>query len=344
MAQRVFSSQKMLDQQNQAQNSSGNFAKAEFVNLKPDPATGETVKHLRIIGFPIRYRQFTDKQPDKARRDAGDKTATKKVPFPDAHLNSNFTRIGTEGDPAYGECPWTRLGYIGSWRFAVNVLERQKDGTSVVKILEKGSSIFKNFMEWETNNRESNIDNPDDDPLCVMLGGAVAHDVKIKARANPNNKFGGVDYVISVAPRKSQITEEEIELLRSVGQPKDDELAAERARYEADRKDDPQLPEWQDWYLYGYNLSAIFKPTPIKTEGVPATPVAEATDILELSVEDVATPVDTPKPANAPRSSRTKTTASAPAAPADAELANPFEDETPGDLLVVDSDDEESDW
>lgn len=310
MAQRVYSSQKMLDEKNaQAQNTNTEFAKAEFVNLKPDPATGETVRHLRIVGCPIRFRQFTDKK-----RKEGEKGVTYKSPFPDAHLNKNFTRIGTEGDPAYGECPWTKLGYVGSWRYAVNVLERQKDGTSVVKILEKGAMIFNKFMEYETNNRELNTDNPDDEPLCVMLGGSVAHDVKIKAKANPQT-LGGVDYIVSINPKPSKLTDEEIELLKSVGVPKDDEIANERAHYETDRKNDPQLPEWEDWYLFGYNISNIFKPTPLKTDASGASSsVVESTDSSELIIDEpevTTTPV------------KTKTAK----AKASTELANPFDEE-----------------
>lgn len=326
MAQRVYSSQRMLDEKNaQAQNSNSGFAKAEFVNLKPDPATGETVRYLRIIGCPIRFRQFTDKK-----RKEGEKGVTYKVPFPDAHLNSNFTRIGTEGDPAYGECPWTKLGYVGSWRYAVNVLERQKDGTSVVKILEKGGMIFNKLMEYETNNRELNIENPDDEPACVMLGGSVAHDVKIKAKSNPQ-ALGGVEYVVSVNPKPSKVTDEEIELLKSVGAPKDEEIANERARYELDRKDDPQLPEWEDWYLFGYNISNIFKPTPLKTEasGAPDS-VAESTDSNELLIDEpeaVATPA--PKAKAAPKAKVAAT-----------ELANPFEEDSA--VAVAESD--EPDW
>jgi len=331
MARRVYSSQKMLEEKaNQAQNSNSGFAKAEFVNLKPDPATGETVKNLRIIGFPLRFRQFNDKKPDWDRRNRGEKGATRKETFPDAHLNSNFTRIGTENDPAYGECPWTKLGYVGSWRFAVNVLERQKDGTSIVKILEKGGSIFNKFAEYETNNRESNSENPDDDALCVMLGGAVAHDVKIKAKANPS-VIGGVEYTVSVAPRKSQVTDEEIELLRALGTPKEDELANERAKFEEDRKDDTQLPEWEDWYLFGYNVAQIFKPTPLKTEASASTApssVVEATDVEELVLDDTEAPT--------PAAKAPVKTAKAPAA----ELANPFDDED--GTVAVDGD--EPDW
>lgn len=327
MAQRVYSSQKMLDEKNaQAQNSNNGFAKAEFVNLKPDPATGETVRYLRIIGCPIRFRQFTDKK-----RKEGEKGVTYKVPFPDAHLNPNFTRIGTEGDPAYGECPWTKLGYVGSWRYAVNVLERQKDGTSVVKILEKGGMIFNKLMEYETNNRELNTENPDDEPTCVMLGGSIAHDVKIKAKSNPQ-ALGGVEYVVSVNPKPSKVTDEEIELLKSVGVPKDEEIANERARYELDRKNDPQLPEWEDWYLFGYNISNIFKPTPLKTEASSSAPeaVTESTDSNELLIDEpeaVATP--TPK---AKTAQKAKTAA--------AELVNPFDEDSA--VAVTESD--EPDW
>ena len=320
MAQRIYSSQKATDEKANQSSSNSNFAKAEFVNLKPDPATGETVKNLRIIGCFIRFRQFNARKPDMARRAQGDKTATKPVAFPDANINKSYTRIGTEDDPAFGECPWTKLGYMGTWRFAVNVLERQKEGGSVVKILEKGGSIFNKFMEWETNNREVNNDSPDEEPLCVMLGGAVAHDVRIKAKHNPS-VIGNVEYTVSVAPRPSKVTPEEIELLKAAGMPKEEEIANERALYEADRVNDPQLPEWEDWFLYGYNLSQIFKPTPLRTESDGgANASTEETDVAELEL-DAVEPVAV-EPAKPATTSKTK---KAPAAP-EAELANPFDD------------------
>lgn len=330
MAQRLYSSQKTLDQKEAQAQKTGGFAKAEFVNLKPDAAKGETVRYLRIIGFPIRFRQFTDKK-----RKEGEKNVTYKVPFPDADLNSNFTRIGTENDPAYGECPWTKLGYVGSWRFAVNVLERQGDGTSVVKILEKGGMIFNEFMKYETNNRETNTENPDDDPQCVMLGGAVAHDVKIKAKVNAQ-ALGGVEYVVSVSPKVSKLTDEEIELLRAVGAPKDEEIAQEKALFELDRKDDPQLPEWEDWYLFGYNISNIFKPTPIKTHSSGDSSAVESTDSNELLIEEEPpATVAVTKPATAKTSKGAK-----------AEPANPFNDDEADSAVAVAVavDGEELDW
>jgi hypothetical protein len=343
MAQRMYSSQKMLEektaQANKPQSQGNGFAKAEFVDLKPDVATGETVRYLRIIGCPIQFRQFTDKKPDWDRRNAGEKGATKKVAFPDAHLNSKYTRIGTEGDASYGECPWQKLGYIGSWRYAVNVLERQADGTSVVKILEKGAMIFNKLMEYETTNRETNDENPNDEPQCVMLGGAVAHDIKIKAKANPNNAMGGVDYVISVNPKKTQVTDEEIAMLKALGCPTDEEIANERATYEKDRKEDTQLPEWDDWYLYGYNIANIFKPTPIKTGDGSATAApaakAESTHSDELVIDEAPEPV-----AAAPKAAKAAKTPKA----APAELANPFDEDSDSSVAVAEEADGDPDW
>jgi hypothetical protein len=332
MAQRLYSVTNYLNEQDNQTKNRGN--KAEFVNLKPDAATGETVCNLRIIGFPIRFRQFSNRKPDMEKRAQGDKGATKQVPFPDAHLTTNaYTRIGTDNDPAYGECPWQKMGYIGSDRFAVNVLERKKDGTSVVKILEKGKMIFEKFMEYEASNREINTDNPDEDPLCVMLGGPVAHDVKIKAKSNPK-ALGGVDYVVSINPRPSVVTEEEIEMLRAVGTPKTEDLDAERAAFDKIRKGDPQLPEWQDWYLYGYNVSNIFKHTPVRTEaaGTSAPAVAaESTDSDELVLDD-----EEPAPVATTKAKSKKT------APAQ-ELSNPFnEDDEEAELVAAGGDD--PDW
>ena len=138
--------------------------------------------------------------------------------------------------------------------------------------------------------------------------------------------------VVSVNPKPSKVTDEEIELLKSVGVPKDEEIANERARYELDRKNDPQLPEWEDWYLFGYNISNIFKPTPLKTEASSSAPeaVTESTDSNELLIDEpeaVATP--TPK---AKTAQKAKTAA--------AELVNPFDEDSA--VAVTESD--EPDW
>jgi hypothetical protein len=203
-------------------------------------------------------------------------------------------------------------------------------------LLEKGKMIFEKFMEYEASNREVNLENPDEDPVCVMLGGPVAHDVKIKAKANPN-ALGGVDYVVSINPRPSVITEEEIELLRSVGTPKPEDLEAELKAFELSKKSDPQLPEWNDWYLYGYNVSNIFKHTPVKTEAAntaaPAT-TAEATSSDELVIDD-----EEPAPVATPAKAKTTKKAAAP----EPEIANPFQDDDSEELASVGTG-EDPDW
>jgi len=343
MATRIISSKQILDNKNNSNNS--NFAKAEFVNLKPDQSTGETTVLVRLIGTYIRFRQFGNKK-----RDPNDPKKSYQVPFPDAHLNKAMTRIGTENDPAYGECPWTKLGYIGSTRYAINVLERQPDGSSVVKILEKGGSVFNKLAEWEQNNREENLDNPDEEPLCVMLGGPVAHDVKIKAIRNPN-ALGGVEYKVSVTKKKTAVTEEEIEMLKSIYTPKPEELEAEREAWEKAREENPelQLPEWQDWFMYGYNLGNIFKPTPVRTEEAQtAQPTTNATE-LEVGGEDdeEETPAPAaPKATNGKAKSSASTSSRKAAAPVEDEDDNPFEDGGTAVAVAANDDDgdPEPDW
>ena len=67
-----------------------------------------------------------------------------------------------------------------------------------------------------------------------------------------------------------------VELLRKAGEPSADDLVNERKNYEQDKKSDPSLPDWEDFFAYGFNLSQIFKFTVPKnstqTEKVVATP------------------------------------------------------------------------
>jgi hypothetical protein len=79
-----------------------------------------------------------------------------------------------------------------------------------------------------------------------------------------------------------------VDLLRKAGEPSADDLVKERLSYEADRKSDPLMPEWEDFYTYGYPLDKIFKFDPIRGE--------ESTEVISVPtkpvvIEEVIEPV-----------------------------------------------------
>lgn len=263
-----------------------------MVSLKPEAASGKTIKKLRLIGYPIEYREAT---PYK--RDA-DKN---RVPcaFPDAAVNKSFTRIC---DDDLDKDIWNQMGYVTTKRFAINVIDRE-DGK--VKILAKGISIFKQFAEAEQSNAEENIQQIEDgdELLWTQSGGAYAADVKITAQTNPK-ALGGVDYTVFFVNKANYITEEEIEKLRAVGCPTPAEMEALKAAY----PDDPE------WFFYGHKLENIFKPSVLRTpaaESGATTPTEEMsipvddddeddTEAVE-EVEEVAPSTEAPKAPKAPK-------------------------------------------
>jgi hypothetical protein len=76
-----------------------------------------------------------------------------------------------------------------------------------------------------------------------------------------------------------------IELLRKAGEPSTEDLVAERVNYNNDREDDPNMPEWEDFFTYGYPLTKIFKFT------VPKNADAE----VSSNSYKVSPPVEAPK-------------------------------------------------
>lgn len=204
-------------------------------------------RKLRLIGFPIMFMEYNDKKR------TGDKDKTIRVPFSDADVNRKITRIGHENPQ---ECPWKAQGYIGSRKFAIRCLEEQEDGTWVPKILCKGPAVFNEFATWEQGRVEE-----DEEGLSSFLGGINAPTVRVQATKD-SSKLGGVDYKVFVGSKDMPITEEIIEQLRAIQEPSADELNALRAEYEAEREEDPTLPEWHDFYELGFNLKRIFKYTP----------------------------------------------------------------------------------
>lgn len=226
--------------------------------------TPKVVRKLRLIGWPLEFIEYSDKK-----RVSKDKT--EQVAFPDAARNKKITRIGHE-DPS--QCPWKAMGYIGTRKYAQRVLEEQEDGSWAPKILCKGSSVFKEFAVWELGRSEEN-----DDTISTFLGGKSAPAVKIHAVFDPK-KLGQVDYTVTVGPKDMVLTEEMINQLRAVYEPKPEELEKMRAEYEAEREEDPNMPEWEDWWVYSYDIDKIFRHTPIVEETEEESSVSESTPMV----------------------------------------------------------------
>ena len=234
--------------------------------------TPKVVRRLKLVGDPIMFKEFTDKvYVPNPQNDPAIKGKTMRVAFPDADVNKSFTRIGHDDE---SECPWAKMGYIFTFQFAQNCLERQEDGSWEVKVLKKGKSIFKAIAKEQEFRRQNAED--DDDGSSAHFGTRTSPCVRIIAEATGKEGPQSVEYTVSFDPKLTTISDDMVELLRKAGEPSADDLVNERKNYEQDKKSDPSLPDWEDFFAYGFNLSQIFKFTVPKnstqTEKVVATP------------------------------------------------------------------------
>jgi hypothetical protein len=174
------------------------------------------------------------------------------------------------------------MGYIGTTQYAQNVLEKQEDGTWAPKILKKGKSIFNRIAEQTIQNYE---DNENEDGDGRHYGTRNSPCVKITATATGQPAPLSVDYTLYFEGKPTYITDEMIELLRKAGEPSTEDLVAERVNYNNDREDDPNMPEWEDFFTYGFPLLKIFKFT------VPKNADSE----VSSNSYKVSAPVEAPK-------------------------------------------------
>jgi hypothetical protein len=318
----------------QAQSSNGkNFPKLSeiLVNLsvKNLPVNGEKTVRLRLIGDPISFKEYNDKKwVPNPNRDPELKGKSEKVPFPDAHLTKSLTRIGHDDED---QCPWKALGYIGSTKYAQNVLEYDAETkTWVPKILCKGSSIFDDIVAWQTGRIEEKNDlisqgeEEEAETLVTHLGTSNSPCVRIKA-IKKGEMTNQVEYEVTFESKNTKLTDEMIELLRAAGEPSAEQMAKERAIYEEDREADPALPEWEDVFAYGYDLMKIFKHTPIKQDAAAAAAPEETTPASSLDMSSAENDDDAEEetPAPAPKSKAGKAKAAAAPEPE----SNPFDGE-----------------
>ncbi len=256
--------------------------------------TPKVVRKLRLIGPSSEITEIQDKKAYYVEGPDGKKIRkTEKVPFPDAHKNASPTRIGHDDKD---QCPWRKMGYVGTTRFVQRCLEEQEDGTWVHKILVKGPAVFDNFFNWEQSRREEG-----DPDISTFLGGDNAPMVRITAVAD-SSKLGGVDYTIGINSKDMPLTEEHINLLRVVREPSADDLNAFRKEWNADREHDKEMPEWRDYFEFGHDMRRIFKftppiedtPTPVlssnsedETEEEETTSTESSSEADDFTVEDL---------------------------------------------------------
>jgi len=251
-----------------------------LVNLSVKDAP-KVVRRLKLIGDPISFIEYTDKvYVPNPNNDPSLRGKTQRVPFPDADLNKSFVRIGHD-DPK--QCPWKKMGYIGTVQYAQNVLEKQEDGSWEVKILKKGKSIFGRIAEQTIQNYE---DPENEDGDGRHYGTRNSPCIKITASATGMPAPKSVDYTLYFEGKPTYIADEMVELLRKAGEPSVEDLTRERSNYESDRSDDPNMPEWEDFFAYGYPLTRIFKFTAPKGDDAP----------VSSSSYTVSAPVEAPKP------------------------------------------------
>ena len=238
----------------------------------------KVTRRLRLIGDPYMFWEFTDKvYVPNPTNDPALRGKTIKKDFPDAHIKKSFSRIGNEDQ---SQCPWKKMGYICTMQFAQNCLEKQEDGTWKVKVLKKGKAIFHKIAE-EIALRYADETNEDGDGR--HFGTRNAPCVKIIAEATGKQPPLSVDYKILFESKPTYIDDDMIELLRKAGDPSTEKLVRERTRYEKERKNDPLMPEWEDFFVYGFSLEQIYKFTPVASDesdtvSIPSKPVVEEED------------------------------------------------------------------
>lgn len=282
-----------------------------FVDLKVDKDNREVTRKLRLVGFPIEFMQINKKKNPSNPKE--------RLPFHDDHLyeKTKFTRIGLLDQD---ECPWVAMGYPATKRWAQRCFEEQEDGTWIPKVLEKGAGIFDELASWSEGRRE------EDESLSYFLGGEEAPVIRIKAVFNPK-KYGNVDYDVRFGSKDLTLTEEMIEQLRAVREPSAEDMAKFRKEYKKDLSEDPDLPEWHDWYEYGHDIATIFKFTP---------PKDAASDEEDLNFEEKEDEKKSSKPT-------AKTASSKPAASKPTAKAKTDDDEMNLDEAFEESEDETED-
>lgn len=226
-----------------------NSLKDGYVDLKVNKDVTEKEVCIRLIGLPYTFTQHQAKQYNEELKKRVD------FPFPDNEEKPKFARNWLSPDASddrYPDVnPWEAAGYPGSLRYAQNVLLRHPDGSFSVKILEKGKMLFDQFTDIEKMNMRRNEQRKNNN-LVTCLGGEVTHDIYILAQFNAKKPMIP-DIKVSLETETCEITDKEIEALKAIGYPSEEELEELFAR-------EPELESYPRWFWYGYQLHRIYKP------------------------------------------------------------------------------------
>lgn len=248
-----------------------NNLKDGYVDIKVSKDRTEAEALVRLIGIPYAFMQYQARKLDENKNRVD-------VDFPDKEEKSKWTRNwispDTEDD-RYPVDPWAEDGYVGSLRYAQNVLLRHDDGSFSVKILEKGKMLFNQFTDIEDLNYRRNQTRNKNFVTC--LGGEETHDILIVAQFNQKKPLVA-DLKVSIEPEVRAITEEEIEALKKIGCPTDEELDELFSR-------EPHLEAYPRWFWYGFQLSRIYKPDlyPSNGDGVSSGRTTTSRGELDMS-------------------------------------------------------------
>jgi len=272
-----------------------NSLKDGYVDLKVNKDIPEKEVRLRLIGLPFVFTQYAAKKYDEDKKRID-------VDFPDKEEKTKWARNWVsplDQDDRYPEDPWAKEGYIGSLRYAQNVLVRNDDDTFSVKILEKGKMLFDKFLDITTMNiRRNEARNKN---YVTMLGGETTHDIIILATFNSKKPLVA-DINVAVEPETTKITDEEIAALKAIGYPSDEELEELYARH-------PSFEQYPKWFWYGYQLNRIYKPDLYPDEG--GSTARATTTRGELNMSDTVPDDEDSQPAVTTRASRTSAAAKA---------------------------------
>lgn len=260
----------------------GGSLKDAYVSLKPDSNTGSVHVTLRLIGLPfgfVNYQAFTWENDKKVAK-----------PFPDEGISKKkFNRLGPAPGMVkhFGEDIWKEMGFVGSMRWVQNVIVMEDDVPKVM-LLEKGKSVYDHFAKIEKLNRQKNQDKKTE-KYVTWLGGPKSHLVDVVAEFNPKMP-NNPDITVNVDNEFVEITDEEIEALRKVGEPTEQDLEQIYKFNPAFENTD----KYPTWIWFGYPVWRIYKPDRLRTaEGeAETTPVSEVTlsaDANDDAVESTKT-------------------------------------------------------
>jgi hypothetical protein len=272
--------------------------------VKVDLANGKGSVTMRLIGQPVCFMEYSDYAYTGERDDKG-RAITAKKAFPDAATNKMIQRYGPSPEnPDYANCPWNKLRYKGTRRFAQNVfvLVDRENNIWEPRVLKQGAPVFNAFDNWWDTRRQETNDFTEDDGIPTSLSSRKSFAVVMKAEQDGND-FLTRKYTVAFTSKQIEITDEMIEKLRALGEPTPEKIAEMRKGYNEFRKRYPSVAEWQDYFAYGFDLEETFKPQQIKSENAETTHTVTAKrsyDNIEESEDDFEIPAPK-KPTPAPK-------------------------------------------